>query len=138
VVDRHPDDDLLIFPVASIPLQASQPGSVNSVNSGNRYGRINQTDGDRSTGVERTATDSSINAAPSASATQENDDDLINSDLDSDDDEEPNIETSNRILCQFEKVTRTRNRWKCVLRDGVAKINGRDFVFQKAQGDFEF
>ncbi|PIA16684.1 transcription factor IIA, alpha/beta subunit [Coemansia reversa NRRL 1564] len=67
--------------------------------------------------------------------------DAINSDLDDSDDEyddEEGEETEHIILCQYDKVTRSKNKWKCVLRDGIMLINGRDFLFQKANGDFEW
>lgn len=58
------------------------------------------------------------------------DEDAINSDLDDpdeddnnndDDDESPQI-----MLCMYDKVQRTKNKWKCVLKDGVLTINGRE------------
>ncbi|KAF8541552.1 transcription factor IIA, alpha/beta subunit [Trichophaea hybrida] len=61
----------------------------------------------------------------------ENDEDAINSDLDDseedeidndDDDEVPQI-----MLCMYDKVQRTKNKWKCVLKDGVLTINGREY-----------
>ncbi|KAJ2803347.1 transcription factor IIA subunit alpha [Coemansia guatemalensis] len=67
--------------------------------------------------------------------------DAINSDLDDSDDEYDDgegEETEHIILCQYDKVTRSKNKWKCVLRDGIMLINGRDFLFQKANGDFEW
>jgi transcription initiation factor TFIIA large subunit len=54
----------------------------------------------------------------------------INSDLD-DDESEENIKTDHIILCQYEKVSRIKNKWKCVLKDGVGHINGRDYVFNR-------
>ncbi|CAG8481287.1 6138_t:CDS:2 [Funneliformis mosseae] len=66
--------------------------------------------------------------------------DDINSDLD-DSDEETNAEgeeTQNIILCLYDKVTRTKNKWKCQLKDGIMSVNGRDYLFQKGNGDFEF
>ncbi|KAJ2158502.1 transcription factor IIA subunit alpha [Coemansia sp. RSA 552] len=72
----------------------------------------------------------------------ENPEDAINSDLDDtdedDDDGGGGEETEHIILCQYEKVTRTKNKWKCVLRDGIMLINGRDYLFHKANGDFEW
>ncbi|OAY64307.1 hypothetical protein ACMD2_17661 [Ananas comosus] len=35
-------------------------------------------------------------------------------------------------------VTRTKNRWKCTLKDGIMQINSRDILFNKATGEFEF
>ncbi|KAJ2081634.1 transcription factor IIA subunit alpha [Coemansia sp. S142-1] len=68
--------------------------------------------------------------------------DAINSDLDDTDEEDDtdnnNEESDHVVLCQYEKVTRSKNKWKCVLRDGIMLINGRDYLFQKATGEFEW
>ncbi|KAJ2894226.1 transcription factor IIA subunit alpha [Coemansia aciculifera] len=79
---------------------------------------------------------------PFGSGKVENPEDAINSDLDDSDEEddtEDNAEDSEHvILCQYEKVTRSKSKWKCVLRDGIMLINGRDYLFQKATGEFEW
>lgn len=36
------------------------------------------------------------------------------------------------------QITRSRNKWKFHLKDGVMNLNGKDFVFQKAVGDAEW
>lgn len=64
------------------------------------------------------------------------DDEELDSDLDDPDDEEP--ETDHIVLCQFEKVTRIKNKRKCNLKDGVMHINGRDYLFNKANGEFDW
>jgi transcription initiation factor TFIIA large subunit len=69
------------------------------------------------------------------------DNDDINSELDDSEDDEANAdseETQNIILCLYDKVTRTKNKWKCQLKDGIVSVNGRDYLFQKGNGDFEF
>lgn len=73
------------------------------------------------------------------------DDEAINSDLDDSDDdalradgdegEEGDVQT---VLCLYDKVQRTKNKWKCVLKDGIVNVNGRDFAFAKANGEFEW
>lgn len=60
--------------------------------------------------------------------------DELGSDLD--DDDQGDEETANMVLCQFEKVVRSRNKWKLNLQNGIANINGEDYVFHKAAGDF--
>jgi len=60
----------------------------------------------------------------------------LGSDLDDSDDEEP--QTENLVLCQFEKVTRIKNKRKCNLKAGVMHLNGRDYLFNKANGEFEW
>lgn len=70
------------------------------------------------------------------------DSDEINSDLDDSDEDDNDVEGSDSVehivLCLYDKVTRTKNKWKCVLKDGVVLINGKDYLFQKASGDFEW
>lgn len=57
-------------------------------------------------------------------------------------DDEDKFETENIIVCQFDKVTRTRiggkNRWKFHLKDGIMNLDGRDYVFQKATGEADW
>ncbi|KAJ1737094.1 transcription factor IIA subunit alpha [Coemansia sp. Benny D160-2] len=80
--------------------------------------------------------------AANAPADTELQEELINSDLDdTDEDDYENggaEDIEHIILCQYEKVTRSRNKWKCVLRDGIMLLNGRDYLFQKVTGDFEW
>ncbi|ODV78391.1 uncharacterized protein CANTADRAFT_52412 [Suhomyces tanzawaensis NRRL Y-17324] len=72
-----------------------------------------------------------------------NDSDDINSDLDDGleseklDDEDGDQE-GQIMLCLYEKVQRIKNKWKSTLKEGVANINGRDYVFQKATGECEW
>mmetsp|Transcript_65898 Transcript_65898/g.155667 ORF Transcript_65898/g.155667 Transcript_65898/m.155667 type:complete len:109 (-) Transcript_65898:69-395(-) len=66
--------------------------------------------------------------------------DELGSDLD---DEESVPEPDNLILTQFEKVSRTKTNWKCTLKDGIAHLvsrdgHGRDFIFKKANGQFDW
>jgi transcription initiation factor TFIIA large subunit len=90
--------------------------------------------------------------------------DAVNSDLDDtidiggDDDEED--ESGYLMLCMYDKVQRVKNKWyvhrarsgisageceltnpdyrKCTLKDGVLTINGREYVFHKATGEYEW
>jgi len=47
---------------------------------------------------------------------------------------------SNFVLLSFflSQITRTRNKWKFHLKDGIMNLNGKDYVFQKANGDAEW
>ncbi|KXJ91266.1 transcription factor IIA, alpha/beta subunit [Microdochium bolleyi] len=72
----------------------------------------------------------------------EEDEDAINSDLD-DPDENPDDDDEDEdggqiMLCMYDKVQRVKNKWKCVLKDGVLSINGKDYVFHKATGEYEW
>jgi len=66
---------------------------------------------------------------------EQHDEDELDSSLD-DDDEEP--KTEHIILCQFEKIARIKNKRKCTLKDGIMRLNGRDYLFSKATGECEF
>jgi len=48
------------------------------------------------------------------------------------------FETDNVIICQYEKVTRVKNKWKIFLKDGIMSCNGKDFVFNRASGDTDW
>lgn len=48
------------------------------------------------------------------------------------------FDTDNVIVCQYDKITRSRNKWKFYLKDGIMNINGKDYVFQKSNGDAEW
>ncbi|KAJ1532055.1 hypothetical protein ONE63_000686 [Megalurothrips usitatus] len=56
----------------------------------------------------------------------------------SDDDPQDLFDTENVVVCQYDKITRTRNKWKFYLKDGIMNLNGKDFVFQRANGDAEW
>lgn len=70
------------------------------------------------------------------------DDDEIGSDLDDSDDEDidggADGDNDDMVLCLYDKVQRVKNKWKCVLKDGVASIDGRDYLFAKCNGEFEW
>ncbi|EMC98921.1 hypothetical protein BAUCODRAFT_385117 [Baudoinia panamericana UAMH 10762] len=73
----------------------------------------------------------------------EDDEDAINSDLDSDEDPTGNIgdeedDLGDTILCTYDKVQRVKNKWKCTLKDGVMSISGKEWVFHKGMGEFEW
>uniref|UniRef100_T1ITQ5 Transcription initiation factor IIA subunit 1 n=1 Tax=Strigamia maritima TaxID=126957 RepID=T1ITQ5_STRMM len=68
---------------------------------------------------------------------------LQNEPLNSEDDvsdEDPSelFDTDNVIVCQYDKITRSRNKWKFHLKDGIMNLQGKDFVFQRASGDAEW
>uniref|UniRef100_A0A183B6G5 Transcription initiation factor IIA subunit 1 n=1 Tax=Echinostoma caproni TaxID=27848 RepID=A0A183B6G5_9TREM len=70
---------------------------------------------------------------------QEEDEEPLNSGDDVSD-EEPEVlfESDNVVVCQYDKIHRSRNRWRLHLKDGIMAINGRDLVFQKAVGEAEW
>ncbi|XP_070578350.1 stonin-2-like [Ptychodera flava] len=56
------------------------------------------------------------------------------------DDEDPAelFDTENVVVCQYDKINRSRNKWKFHLKDGIMNLKGKDYVFQKAIGDAEW
>lgn len=65
----------------------------------------------------------------------------LGSDLDDeseDDVEQGGADIDDIVLCLYEKVQRTRNRWRCSFKAGIAHIGNNDFAFNKANGDFEW
>ncbi|KAK9480309.1 transcription factor IIA, alpha/beta subunit [Lipomyces japonicus] len=71
------------------------------------------------------------------------DSDAINSDLDDSEDElnsenEEEDDSGMIMLCLYDKVQRTKNKWKCVLKDGVVNVNGKDYLFGKGNGEYEW
>ncbi|KAK3996863.1 transcription initiation factor IIA large subunit [Cladorrhinum sp. PSN332] len=74
---------------------------------------------------------------------EELDEDAINSDLDDpddekDDDDDDDDAMGHMMLCMYDKVQRVKNKWKCTLKDGVLTVNGREYVFHKATGEYEW
>ncbi|XP_077585503.1 TFIIA-alpha and beta-like factor isoform X1 [Stigmatopora nigra] len=48
------------------------------------------------------------------------------------------FDSENVIVCQYDKIHRSKNRWKFHLKDGVMCYGGRDYVFSKAVGEVEW
>ena len=48
------------------------------------------------------------------------------------------FDTEHVIVCQYDKITRIKNKWKFHLKDGIMNINGKDYLFSKAIGDAEW
>ncbi|KFH43472.1 Transcription initiation factor IIA large subunit-like protein [Hapsidospora chrysogenum ATCC 11550] len=74
---------------------------------------------------------------------EEDDEDAINSDLDDPneggtDDEVDDEGLGHIMLCMYDKVQRVKNKWKCTLKDGVLLVNGKEYVFHKATGEYEW
>ncbi|KAK6200115.1 transcription initiation factor TFIIA large subunit [Scheffersomyces amazonensis] len=72
-----------------------------------------------------------------------NDSDDINSDLDDDlesdkSDGESGEQEGQLMLCLYDRVQRIKNKWKFNLKEGIANIDGRDYVFHKATGESEW
>ncbi len=60
---------------------------------------------------------------------------------DNDDDDEASdesVEAEDRIFCEFTKIQRTRNKYKCEFKNAIVHIKGRDFVLKQMTGDIEY
>ncbi|KAI9730375.1 MAG: transcription factor IIA subunit alpha [Cirrosporium novae-zelandiae] len=87
---------------------------------------------------------SQVPQAPQLDGNASDDDDAINSDLD--DPEEENVFEEDEseagagqiMVCTYDKVQRVKNKWKCTLKDGLLTTGGKEYVFHKAQGEFEW
>jgi transcription initiation factor TFIIA large subunit len=71
------------------------------------------------------------------------DEDAINSDLDDSEEDQYDDEVDDEglghiMLCMYDKVQRVKNKWKCTLKDGVLTVNGKEYVFHKATGEYEW
>ncbi|KAL5103679.1 Transcription initiation factor IIA subunit 1 [Taenia crassiceps] len=65
-------------------------------------------------------------------AAEEEEEEPLNSGDDvSDEEPESLFESDNLVVCQYERVSRSRSKWRFWLRDGIMKIRGRDHLFQK-------
>ncbi|KAJ7714695.1 transcription factor IIA alpha/beta subunit [Mycena maculata] len=69
----------------------------------------------------------------------------IGSDLDdSDTDNEVDVDVDGGgvegdiVFCTYDKVARVKNKWKCVLKDGMMHSGGKDYLFQRCTGEFEW
>ncbi|CAN1231394.1 Transcription initiation factor IIA subunit 1 [Linum grandiflorum] len=65
----------------------------------------------------------------------ENDDD--EEDVD-DVDQGDEVNMQHLIVAQFDKVSRAKTRWKCILKGGIMRMNNKDILFNKATGEFDF
>ncbi|KAI5069987.1 hypothetical protein GOP47_0014330 [Adiantum capillus-veneris] len=61
----------------------------------------------------------------------EDDDD----DVDDFNDNDQQSTTDNLVVAQFEKVTKVKGKWKCILKDGIMQLNKKDYLFSKANGE---
>ncbi|XP_071064910.1 stonin-1 [Dasypus novemcinctus] len=85
---------------------------------------------------EDSTVNSSDNEDPPTDIVEE---DPLNSGDDVSEQDVPDLfDTDNVIVCQYEKIHRSKNKWKFYLKDGVMCFGGRDYVFAKAIGDAEW
>ncbi|NXA37812.1 TF2AY factor, partial [Eudromia elegans] len=79
---------------------------------------------------------SSDNEEPQIDIVEE---DPLNSGDDVSEQDTPDLfDTDNVIVCQYDKIHRSKNKWKFYLKDGMMCFGGKDYVFAKAIGDAEW
>ncbi|NXH23176.1 TF2AY factor, partial [Bucco capensis] len=65
--------------------------------------------------------------------------DPLNSDDDVSEQDTPDLfDTDNVILCQYDRIHRSKNKWKFFLINGVMSFEGKEHLFAKAIGDAEW
>ncbi|XP_004436719.1 PREDICTED: TFIIA-alpha and beta-like factor [Ceratotherium simum simum] len=89
-----------------------------------------------STSNEDSTANSSDNEDPQIDIVEKN---PLNSGDDVSEQDMPDLfDTDNVIVCQYDKIHRSKNKWKFYLKDGVMCFGGKDYVFAKAIGDAEW
>ncbi|KAJ7066871.1 transcription factor IIA alpha/beta subunit [Mycena belliarum] len=95
----------------------------------------------------RPAVASSSTNTPNSSPSKRDDPDpeAINSDLDDSDTETEDEAADDAggpetdiVFCTYDKVARVKNKWKCVLKDGMVHSGGKDYLFTRCTGEFEW
>lgn len=106
--------------------------------------RIPQIDGPASSASS--SDPDSPNASGSPAKSQQTTGEEINSDLDDSDSDNDNGDDAaggghadqDIVFCTYDKVARVKNKWKCTLKDGMIHVNGKDYLFAKCNGEFEW
>lgn len=69
----------------------------------------------------------------------ESDSDLLSDGEDGDDEDGgTSRDDGDVIIALYEKVQRVKNKWKITLKDGIISAEGKDYLFGKCQGEFEW
>ncbi|KAF7329703.1 Transcriptional factor IIA alpha/beta subunit [Mycena kentingensis (nom. inval.)] len=86
-----------------------------------------------------------VPAQAKPAADPEHDPEAINSDLDDSDEDDDAAEAEDAapgshgadmdiVFCTYDKVARVKNKWKCVLKDGMIHTKGKDYLFARCTG----
>lgn len=63
---------------------------------------------------------------------------LCTDDDDSDQSADELFDTENVVVCQYDKIHRSKSKWKFTLKTGIMNLKGKDQAFQKATGEAEW
>ncbi|KAJ4483977.1 transcription factor IIA alpha/beta subunit [Lentinula aciculospora] len=136
-------------PVPGAAMSAPSAASASNSGGGGSAGRIPQLDGpsedesDEDSQTPPPYAPRSMHPSlpqPQASTSASADSEAINSDLDDSDtgDEEEAddgaVGETDIVFCTYDKVARVKNKWKCILKDGMIHVNGKDYLFSKCTG----
>ncbi|XP_028411825.1 transcription initiation factor IIA subunit 1-like [Dendronephthya gigantea] len=115
----------------AVPQQASRPSVIIQVDGPN--------DSDSDDDEDDDDDDNDLSHDEDGEDKPQEDSEPLNSDDDvSDDDSSELFETENVVVCQFDRITRSKNKWKFHLKDGIMNLNSNDYVFTKANGEAEW
>ncbi|CAM9672417.1 unnamed protein product [Lampetra fluviatilis] len=48
------------------------------------------------------------------------------------------FDVDNVVVCQYDKIHRSKNKWKFHFKDGIMNLDGLDYFFSKLAGDAEW
>lgn len=68
----------------------------------------------------------------------EKEDEYMSEPTSSDDLEVIEDNTGNYMICLYVKVNKSKNKWKCIFKQGFINIGSIDFAFNSAQGELEW
>ncbi|XP_052837149.1 transcription initiation factor IIA subunit 1 isoform X1 [Drosophila gunungcola] len=153
ILTAHLISSIMSLPttLASSVLQQHVNAALSSANHQKNLAAAKQLDGalDSSDEDESEESDDNIDNDDDDDLDKDDDEDVehedaaeeepLNSEDDvTDEDSAEMFDTDNVIVCQYDKITRSRNKWKFYLKDGIMNMRGKDYVFQKSNGDAEW
>ncbi|XP_020799832.1 transcription initiation factor IIA subunit 1 isoform X1 [Drosophila serrata] len=153
ILTAHLISSIMTLPttLASSVLQQHVNAALSSANHQKSLAAAKQLDGalDSSDEDESEESDDNIDNDDDDDVDKDDDEDVehedaaeeepLNSEDDvTDEDSAEMFDTDNVIVCQYDKITRSRNKWKFYLKDGIMNMRGKDYVFQKSNGDAEW
>eukprot|EP00828_Plagiopyla_frontata_P023303 TRINITY_DN29918_c0_g1_i1.p1 TRINITY_DN29918_c0_g1~~TRINITY_DN29918_c0_g1_i1.p1 ORF type:complete len:317 (+),score=80.43 TRINITY_DN29918_c0_g1_i1:134-1084(+) len=62
----------------------------------------------------------------------------LNSEDDEDEQLQQELETNDLIIGHYEKVSHKHKKWTVILKDLIAKMNGKEYIFRQLNGNYEF
>eukprot|EP01025_Chloroclados_australasicus_P004301 TRINITY_DN11046_c0_g3_i1.p1 TRINITY_DN11046_c0_g3~~TRINITY_DN11046_c0_g3_i1.p1 ORF type:complete len:243 (+),score=43.36 TRINITY_DN11046_c0_g3_i1:23-730(+) len=97
-----------------------------------------ETEGAQAGEAATTANQPSSSAKPSKGVAEKSDEAKVDETGQDSDDEGRGDQIKNMVLAQYDKVQRSKNKWKCTMKHGIVHIDGHEYVFNKATGEFVF